>query len=77
MMVGYIAQVEAGAEVAPLQVDEAELQDAQWFDLAFVRESLAAERAAGQDGPAMPGGFHVPSKVSLARTLIEQWLQES
>ena len=77
MMVGYIAQVEAGAEAAPLQVDEAELQDAQWFDRAFVKESLAAERAAGQDGPATPGGFHVPSKVSLARTLIEQWLQET
>ena len=43
---------------------------------AFVRESLAAEREAGRDGPATPGGFHVPSKVSLARTLIEQWLQE-
>ena len=77
MMVGYIAQVEAGAEAAPLQVDEAELQDAQWFDRAFVGESVAAEGAAGPDGPATPGGFHVPSKVSLARTLIEQWLQES
>ena len=76
MMVGFIAQAEAGAEPAPLRVDEAELQDAQWFERAFVRESLAAEREAGRDGPATPGGFHVPSKVSLARTLIEQWLQE-
>ena len=38
MMVGFIARVEAGAEAAPLRVDEAELQDAQWFERAFVRE---------------------------------------
>ena len=31
MMVGFIAQAEAGAEAAPLRVDEAELQDAFRF----------------------------------------------
>ena len=57
-----------------LTVDEKELEDARWFDKDYVREQLAAERVAGLDGPATPGGFHVPSKVSLARTLVEHWL---
>ena len=42
----------------------------------YVRAELANEREAGRDGPAIEGGFHVPSQVSLARTLIEAWLAE-
>ena len=56
------------------QVEEEELEDVQWFDKAFVREQLAAQ--GDSDAPPVPGGFHVPSRISLARTIIEKWLEE-
>lgn len=74
LMVGFVAQAADGA--AEVKVDENELEDAQWFDKDFVREQLSLERESGKDGPATEGGFHVPSKVSLARSLIEHWLEE-
>ena len=63
-------------KMAALAVDEDELEDARWFSKEYVREQLGLEREAGRDGPAVEGGFHVPSRVSLARTLIESWLAE-
>ena len=77
-MVGFICVAASGApaEDADLVVDMEELEDARWFEKPFVREQLAKERAAGRDGPEEEGGFHVPSQVSLARTLVEHWLQE-
>jgi NAD+ diphosphatase len=70
LMVGYT--VEAADD--SLSVDPAELEDAQWFDKEYVRAELA--RQGNSDSPALPGGFHVPSRISLARTIIESWLQE-
>ena len=58
-----------------LKVDENELEDAAWFEADYVREMVAKQGAF--DSPEEPGGFHVPSRVSLARTLIEFWLNES
>ena len=74
MMVGFTCKVAEGA--TDLVVDHDELEDAQWFDKAYVREQMAMEREAGKDGPAVEGGFHVPSKVSLARVLVENWLEK-
>jgi NAD+ diphosphatase len=70
LMVGYT--VEAADD--SLSVDPAELEDAQWFDKEYVRAELA--RQGNSDSPALPGGFHVPSRISLARTIIESWLEE-
>lgn len=70
LMVGYIVEASDDA----LRVDEAELQDAQWFDKEYVRAELA--RQGDSDSPAEAGGFHVPSRISLARTIIETWLNE-
>jgi len=77
LMVGFTvcAAPSEGADAA-LAVDEDELEDARWFSKEYVREQLGLEREAGRDGPAVEGGFHVPSRVSLARTLIESWLAE-
>ena len=33
------------------------------FERSFVQENLASELAAGLDGPATPGGFHVPVRL--------------
>ena len=71
LMVGYI--VEARSEA--LHVDKAELEDAQWFSREYVRSELAKQ--GDSDSPAEDGGFHVPSRISLARTIIESWLDES
>eukprot|EP00929_Paragymnodinium_shiwhaense_P080915 TRINITY_DN42245_c0_g1_i1.p1 TRINITY_DN42245_c0_g1~~TRINITY_DN42245_c0_g1_i1.p1 ORF type:complete len:403 (-),score=39.82 TRINITY_DN42245_c0_g1_i1:212-1420(-) len=67
LMVGYIAE----AENEVLNVDYNELQDAAWFDADEVRASLQVEDGGGENGL-----FHVPSKVSLARRIIETWLEE-
>ncbi|CAE8667495.1 unnamed protein product, partial [Polarella glacialis] len=66
LMVGYIAQ----ADSTSVTVDEDELQDVRWFEAKEVRASL-------EGNPEAEGGFHVPSKVSLARTLIQTWLDEA
>ena len=70
LMVGFL--VETKDEV--LHVDEDELEDAQWFEREFVRGALA--RQGDLDKPAEPGAFHVPSSISLARTIIERWLED-
>ena len=70
LMVGYIVETRD----VELDVDENELEDAQWFDKEYVRRELA--RQGESDAPAEPGGFHVPSSISLARTIIESWLSE-
>jgi len=69
LMVGYIVSTED----EELDVDE-ELEDARWFDREYVRAELAKQ--GDSDAPAEPGGFHVLSSVSLARTIIERWLSE-
>ena len=74
LMVGFTCKVVEPADDAALTVDANELEDAKWFDKEFVRQALTEEREAGKDGPAEEGGFHVPSRVSLARTLIQNWL---
>ena len=74
LMVGFTCAVDGPADDAALQVQEEELEDVKWFDKEFVRAALTREREAGKDGPAEEGDFYVPSKVSLARTLVEHWL---
>ena len=54
--------------------DAEELEDAKWFDKAFVAERLKAQ--GDSDEPPVAGDFHVPSRISLARTLFEAWLAE-
>ena len=44
------------------------------FDKAFVRRMLQAQ--GDSDAPPTAGDFHVPSRISLARTLLESWLEE-
>jgi len=71
LMVGFIAD----AARTDVSVDRDELEDASWFHADHVRESIAAD--GGGDGAAAgDGSFHVPSRASLARTIIEAWLQD-
>ena len=67
LMAGYIAE----AEDESLTVDHDELEDAAWFDAEQVRSSLANDITGEEHG-----AFHVPSRVSLARHIIEKWLAE-
>ena len=71
LMLGFI--VEASNE--ELDVDQAELQDAAWFDREYVRAELAKQGTS--DAPTTPGGFHVPGSISLARTVIDSWVAEA
>ena len=70
LMVGYACR----AKTEAITVDD-ELEDVAWFDRAFVAKALR-DQGAG-DAPKTPGGFHVPTNASLARVLIEGWVQES
>jgi NAD+ diphosphatase len=67
-MVGYI--VETADETLKVAADE--LGGARWFERSYLREQLALQ--GDSDAPSEPGAFHVPSRVSLARTIIEAWL---
>ena len=69
-MVGFLAEADTDA----LVVDEEELDGAAWFEREYVREQL--ELQGDSDAPPGPGAFHVPSRISLARTLIDAWLAE-
>ena len=71
LMVGFLAEADSDA----LDVDETELDGAAWFEREYVREQLA--RQGDSDAPPEPGAFHVPSRISLARTLIDAWLSEA
>ena len=42
---------------------------------SLLQLSLAAQ--GDSDEPPQPGDFHVPSRISLARTLFESWLAEA
>jgi len=63
LMVGFIAE----AEETSITVDEEEMEAVEWFEASDVARSIQRNTA---------DGFHVPSKASLARTLIEHWLRE-
>jgi len=69
LMVGFIAE----ADTEALTVDD-ELDGAGWFDREYVRSQLALQGES--DAPPEQGAFHVPSRISLARTLIDTWLDE-
>ena len=43
--------------------------------IAFAR--LFSEALGIRLGPSVAGDFHVPSRISLARTLFESWLAEA
>ena len=68
-MVGYACR----ASTEAITVDD-ELEDVAWFDRDFVAKALRDQGDA--DTPPTPGGFHVPTNASLARVLIEGWVQE-
>ena len=66
LMLGFIAQADPGA---PVVGDE--LEDARWFDRDEVRAGLARDwRHAPVDGE----GIVLSSPISIARWLIERWL---
>uniref|UniRef100_A0A7S0NMT6 NAD(+) diphosphatase n=1 Tax=Calcidiscus leptoporus TaxID=127549 RepID=A0A7S0NMT6_9EUKA len=65
LMVGFIAQ----AETIDVGDGDDELADVRWFE----REEVASCVAAAAEAP----NFHVPSKVSLANTIIRKWLLET
>lgn len=53
-----------------IKLDANELQDAKWFDASYVRDcvlSPAYESAAAEER------FHIPSRTSLAHSLIHGW----
>lgn len=67
LMLGFHATADAGA-ADPVVGDE--LEDARWFTPAEVRAGLAAS-----DAPeGIPPPLAMPSRLSIARALIEDWL---
>ncbi|KAL1530567.1 hypothetical protein AB1Y20_001468 [Prymnesium parvum] len=70
LMVGFIAE----AESEELDVDLHELDAAGWFHFEFMLEKI--KQQGDLDVPPEEGAFHVPSRISLARTLIDAWLAE-
>ena len=76
LMVGFSVEVDDdGGLPTSVDFDAEELEDAKWFDKDFVARSIAAQ--GDSDEPPQPGDFHVPSRISLARTLFESWLAEA
>ena len=70
LMVGFLAEAADSADTS-LAVDEDELADAAWFERDFIAERVH------RNGPvSAKDTFHVPTRVSLANTLITQWLDE-
>lgn len=68
LMLGFIAEADPGEPVA-----REELEDARWFDADDVRAGLARDwRDAGAGGE----GIVLPSPVSIARHVVQAWLQE-
>ena len=67
LMVGFIAQAEPGASEAAADAADDELQDVGWFSRDQVRAFV-------ESGDEENAEFHVPSKVSLARVIIEEWI---
>ena len=59
LMLGFHAR----AQTTEIRVDHSELQDARWFDRAFL--------LSHQDDD----GFRMPRRDSIARRLIEDWLK--
>ena len=70
LMVGYSCRASTEAIV----VDD-ELEAVAWFDRAFVSRAVRAQ--GDRDAPVIPGGFHVPTNASLARVLIDRWVEEA
>jgi len=67
LMLGFIARAEPDE---PVVGDE--LEDARWFNRDSVRDGLARDwRQAPQDG----AGIVLSSPISIARWLIERWLE--
>jgi NAD+ diphosphatase len=61
LMLGFTAR-RVGGE---LRVDEDELEDARWFERGAIKELIES------------GELRLPSRVSIARRLIEDWLLEA
>jgi len=69
LMLGFIAL----AEPDPPRAGD-ELEDVRWFTADEVRAGLAAEWS----GPEAPGeGIVLSASISIARWLIERWLEET
>jgi NAD+ diphosphatase len=50
-----------------IRMDDHELEDCRWFSRAEARALIEEQHAEG---------FFAPSKIAIARTLLEQWLAE-
>ncbi|MFC7301974.1 NAD(+) diphosphatase [Cognatiluteimonas weifangensis] len=68
LMLGFLAQADADVPVVG-----AELEDARWFDAASVRAGLARDWQAAD---TTDEGIVLSSPISIARWLIERWLQQ-
>ena len=69
LMMGFIAE----ASDPTLQLD-AELEDVGWFDRPTLQGALASE---APDGTRAPASLNVPSRASLANTLMRTWLRDA
>ena len=65
LMLGFRAR----AETAEIEIDDREIEDAQWFRPEEVR-------SFGEWGTAPPGEKRLPRKDSISRWLIEGWLND-
>ena len=69
LMMGFIAE----ASDPTVQVDADELEDVGWFDRATLQGALESLEEASDGTPA---SLNVPSRASLANTLMRTWLRD-
>ncbi|CAE7856983.1 NUDT12 [Symbiodinium microadriaticum] len=69
LMMGFIAE----ASNPTVQVDADELEDVGWFDRATLQGALESLEEASDGTPA---SLNVPSRASLANTLMRTWLRD-
>ena len=68
LMVGFLAE----ASDPSINLDADELEDVRWFDRAVVQEVMD-----GQTPDGTSPSLNVPSRASLANTLMQTWLRDA
>lgn len=64
LMMGFIAE----AADRNLKLDEKEIVDAHWFELAEIRAMVAGDRSSA---------FRLPPRFTIARRLVERWAAQT
>ena len=66
VMLGFVARAAATATADELRIDAEELEHAAWYDRPYLR--------ACADTPIGTGAFALPRKDSIARRMVDAWI---